>query len=73
MHLDHLLERHREQAVRVGLAKVVFGGERQPGEVGERRDVAGDHTELVEGGAIEGHVRRAQGGRAAQPIELQRL
>jgi hypothetical protein len=72
VHLDYLLERHGEQAVRIGPAKVVFSGERQPGEIGQRSDVAGDHAELVEGGAVEGHVRRAQGGRAAQPVELQR-
>ena len=73
MHPHHLLARHRKHAKRVVGAQVVLGGERELRQVGQRAQILGMHTGVVErraGSAARAHRRAAawsSGARVAAP------
>ena len=71
--LDHLVERHGEQAVGVVVAEVVLLGEGQPAEVGEAGEVAGREARGVEGRTVERDLVVQAGEQAAQALQLQIL
>ena len=59
--LDHLVQRHGEQAVGIRVAEVVLLGERQAAQVVEAREVAGREPGAVERGAVERDACRTRG------------
>src|SRR5690606_12571061 len=66
----HLLFGNREHAERVVLAQVLFGGERELGEVGRLAAVVGVHAGRVELRAVEGNVVVGVPEGPAQAFEL---
>ena len=73
VHAGDLVARHREHPEGVVGAQVGLGGEREPGQVGERVQVGGRHPGLVEGAAVVRHLAVGRLQRGAQPVQLQRL
>ena len=66
------LARHREESERIGVAKVLLGGEREAREIRRRAQVFGADAGLVELAPVVGIVRVRVPERCSQPLALQR-